>query len=66
MHLDFVFMGDEGKDRTLAVLVVKSESRGTVMSTVAPRKSSGRWLERHIMAMMREVGSDVEGGNDEE
>ena len=66
MHLDFVFMGDEGKDRTLAVLVVKSESRGTVMSTVAPRKSSGQWLGRRIMAMMREVGSDVEGGNDEE
>ena len=35
VHLDFMFMGDEGEDRTLAVLVVKERSRGMVMSTVA-------------------------------
>ena len=31
-------MGNEGEDRTLAVLVVKERSRGMVMSTVAPRE----------------------------
>ena len=41
VHLYFIFTGVEGEDRTLAVLVVKERSRGIVMSTVAPRKSSG-------------------------
>ena len=56
VHLDFSFMGDEGDDRTLAVLVVKERSRGMVMSTVAPWKSSGQWLGRRVMAFMREAG----------
>ena len=60
MHLDFMFMGDEGQDRTLAVLVVKERSRGMVMSTVAPRKSSGQWLGTRVMAFMREAVCEVE------
>ena len=60
MHLDFMFMGDEGDDGTLAVRVVKERSRGMVMSTVAPRKSSGQWLGRRVMAFMREAGCEVE------
>ena len=39
VHVDFMFMGDEGEDRTLAVLLVKERGRGIVMATVAPRKS---------------------------
>ena len=42
VHLDFMFMGDEGSDRTLAVLVAKERSSGMTMATVAPRKSSGQ------------------------
>ena len=60
MHLDFMFMGDEGDDRTLAVLVVKKRSRGVVMWTVAPRKSRRQWLGRFVMAFMREAGCEVE------
>ena len=60
VHLDFMFMGDEGDDRTLAVLVVKERSRGMVMSTVAPRKSSGQCLGRRVMAFMRDAGCEVE------
>ena len=55
VHLDIMFMGDEGEDRTLAVLVVKERSRGMVMSTVAPRKRSGQWLGRRVMAFMRKL-----------
>ena len=58
MHLDFMFMGDEGEDRTLAV--AKERRRGMVMSTVAPRKSRGQWLGRRVMAFMREAGCEVE------
>ena len=39
--MDFMFMGDEGSDRTLAMLVVRERSNGMTMATVAPRKSSG-------------------------
>ena len=60
VHLDFMFVGDEGDDRMLAVLVVKERSRGMVMSTVAPRKSSGQWLGRRVMAFIREAGCEVE------
>ena len=34
VHLDFMFMGDEGEDRTLAVLVAKKRSRGMVATKV--------------------------------
>ena len=60
LHLDFMFMGDEGEDRTLAVLVAKERSRGMVMSTVAPKKSSGQWLGKRVMAFMKEAGCEVE------
>ena len=58
VHLDFMFMGDEAEDRTLAV--ANETSRGMVMSTVAPRKSSVQWLGRRVMAFMREAGCEVE------
>ena len=58
VHFDFIFMGGEGEDRTLAV--AKERSRGMVMSTVAPRKCSGQWLGRRVMAFMREAGCEVE------
>ena len=57
VHFDFIFMGDEGEDRTLAVLLAKKRSRGMV---VAPSMSSGRWLGRRVMAFMREAGCEVE------
>ena len=52
VHLDFMFMKDEDEDRTLAVLAAKERSRGMVMSTVAPRKSSGQWLGSRVMAFI--------------
>ena len=40
VHMDFMFMGDEGSENTLAMLVVKERSTKAVMCSVAPRKSS--------------------------
>ena len=60
VHIDFMFMGDEGDGRTLAVLVAKERARGMTMATVAPRKSSGQWLGRRLMAFMKEAGCEVE------
>ena len=42
------------------MLAVKERSRGVVTSTVAPRKSSGQWLGRRVMAFLREAGCEVE------
>ena len=41
VHMDFMFMGDEGSEKTLAMLVVRERSGGMTLSTVAPSKSSG-------------------------
>ena len=60
VHLDFMFMGEEGSLETLAVLVAKERSSGMVLATVAPRKSEGVWLATRIMAWMRECGCEVE------
>merc|ERR1712026_515647 len=58
--MDFMFMGDEGSEETLAVLVAKERSTGMLMATVAPRKSEGVWLAARVMAFMRECGCEVE------
>ena len=60
VHMDFMFMGDEGSDKTLAMLVVKERNNGMTMVTVAPRKSSGEWLGKRVMAFRREAGCEVE------
>jgi predicted CoA-binding protein len=41
-------------------LVVRERSSGMTMVTVAPRKSSGEWLGKRVMAFMREAGCEVE------
>ena len=57
VHMDFMFIGDEGSDKTLAMLMARY---GMTLSTVAPRKSSGEWLEKRVMAFMWEAGCEVE------
>ena len=54
VYMDFIFMGDEESEKTLAMLVVRERSGGMTLSTVAPRKSSGEWLGKRVMAFMRE------------
>ena len=54
IHMDFMFMGEEKGDRTLAMLVVRERVTKAVMGCVAPRKSSGEWLGKRVLAFMRE------------
>ena len=54
--MDLMFMGEEGGDRTLAMLVVKERGSKAIMGCVAPRKSEGVVLAKRVMAFMREVG----------
>ena len=60
VHIDFMFMGEEKSEKTLAMLVAKERSTKAVMCCVAPRKSSGEWLGKRIMAFMREFGCELE------
>ena len=58
--MDFVFMGNEGGARTLAMLVVKERSTKAVMACVTPAKSSGEFLGKRVLAFMREWGCELE------
>ena len=60
VHMDFMFMGDEGSEKTLAIVVVKERSTGAVMATVVPRKSYGEWMAKRTMTFMRELGCEQE------
>ena len=60
IHMDFMFMGEEGGGRTLAFLVARQRGTKAVMCSVAPRKSSGEWLAARVLAFMREFGCELE------
>ncbi len=55
-HVDYMFMGEEKGEKTLAILVARMKETKAVMSTVVPKKSYGIWAARRLMAWMREVG----------
>ena len=42
------------------MLVVKERGTKAVMATVAPRKSSGEWLAKRVLAFMKEFGCELE------
>ena len=58
LHLDFIFMGDEGRNKKWTILVAKERGTKMVMSTVLPSKSSGAFAARRTVAFMREIGCE--------
>ena len=56
VHLDYMFMGDEKEGKTLAFLVARERETRAVLSTVVPRKTTGEWICRRLMAWLREIG----------
>ena len=56
VHLDYMFMGDEKEGKTLAFLVARERTTRAVLSTVVPRKTTGEWICRRLMAWLREIG----------
>ena len=58
--MDFMFMGNEGAARTLAMLVVKERSTKAVMLCITPAKSSGEFLGKWVLTIMREWGCELE------
>ena len=60
VHLDFMFMGEE-KDNggTLTFLVAKERKTRMLLATVTPRKSTGDWLAKRLLAWLREIGCEM-------
>ena len=56
IHLDFMFMGEEKGDRTLAMLVGRERETKATFATVVPSKVVGEWTPKRLMAWIRELG----------
>ena len=54
--LDYMFTGDEKEGKTLAFLVAREREMRAVLSTVVPRKTTGEWICRRLIAWLREIG----------
>ena len=54
MHMDFMFMGEEMTERTLAILLVEERgSKAVVVCVALVGKASGEWLPKRVMAILR-------------
>ena len=56
VHLDYMFMGEEKEGKTLAFLVPRERETRAVLSAMVPRKTTGEWICRRLMAWLREIG----------
>ena len=51
IHFDYMFMGEEKEAKTLALLMARKRETRAALSTLVPRKLTGR-----LMAWLREIG----------
>ena len=59
VHMDYMFMGEETGGKTLAILVAKDRSSRALMSTVVPRKTTGEFVSKRVVAFMKELGCEM-------
>ena len=60
VHVDFMFMGEEAAgEKTLVMLVAKERGSKAVMCSVVPRKTTGEFISKRVVAFMREVGCEM-------
>ena len=57
--MDYMYMGEETGGKTLSILVAKDRSSRALMATVVPRKSTGEFVSKRIVAFMRELGCEM-------
>ena len=50
--MDFMFMGEETGGKTLAILVAKDRLSRALVSTVVPRKTTGEFVPKRVVASM--------------
>ena len=58
--------GDEMEGNTLAFLVARERATRAVLSTVVPRRSTGEWICRRLLAWLREIGEEFVVKSDNE
>ena len=59
INLDFFFMGREHEPgKTVPIVAVKERRSKMVMASVVPRKSTGAFVSKRIMAFLKEVGCE--------
>ena len=60
IHFDFLFfLGKEGEPgKTIPVAVVKERASGMLMASVVPKKTTGAYVAKRIMAFFQEVGCE--------
>ena len=58
IHMDFCFLGDEGQEKKLTVLVARERSTRMTVSTVLPSKGSDEFAAKRMQAFLREIGAD--------
>ena len=56
LHFDVFFMGEPG--RTIPIATVKERITGMMMAAVVPRKSTGFYIAKRVMAFLQEVGCE--------
>lgn len=58
IHLDYMFMGEEGVSDKLTVLVVRERLSKMTLATVVASKTTGEFAATRVVAFMREIGCD--------
>ena len=58
LYMDFAFMGDEGSEELLTILVAKERTTRMLMSTVVQAKSSVEFAAKRTLAFLREIGCE--------
>ena len=58
IHMDFMFLTEEGEDQKWTVLVVKERLSRMLMGTAIPSKSTGAFAARRVVAFLREIGCE--------
>ena len=56
LHMDYMFMGDEGEDEKWTILVAKERLLKMVMATAIPWKTFGEFAAKRVVAFLKEIG----------
>jgi len=58
LHMDFCFVGDEGREHKITILVARERCTRMTVASAAPSKGAAEFLARRLLAFLREIGAD--------
>ena len=56
LHMDFMFMGEEGEEGKWTILVAKERLSKMTLATAVPLKTTGGFVARRVEGSLREIG----------